>query len=128
MNLNNFFFNLGIIRLFAFLCGLTGGEHKFALTAMNIRRLSQNRQTNRPFTRKTATYVLEQWAVRMWKKRNLPRKGIKGGIFMRGNEALGFIKRKKFQEQIFRILHPAIGNLLTLLVCVLKNSGYLLFQ
>jgi len=82
----NIFLNLGIIRPFTFLCGLTGGEHKFALTAMNIRRLQQNRQANRPFTRKITTYVLEQWAVRMRKKYNLPRIGITGGVFMHGNE------------------------------------------
>jgi len=56
----NYFLYLGIIRPFSFLCGLTGDEHKFALKATNIRRLSQNRQANRPFTRKITTYVLEQ--------------------------------------------------------------------
>jgi hypothetical protein len=50
------FFSVGIIRPFNFLCGLTGGEHKFALKAMNIRRLSQNRQVNRPFRRKITCF------------------------------------------------------------------------
>ena len=86
MNLNIFLFYLGIIRPFIFLCGLTGREHKFALTAMNIRRLSQSRQANRPFTRKITTYALEQCVVRMWKKCILPTIGITAVIFTRGNE------------------------------------------
>jgi len=40
----------------------------------------------------------------MWKKCNLLRIGIVGGISMHGNEALDFIKRKKFHKQIFQDL------------------------
>ena len=84
------------------------------LTAMTIGHLSQNRQANRPFTRKIATYVLEQLAVRMWKKCNLPRIGITGGIFMRGNEILGFIKERNFTNRFS-------------VSCIPQSAIYLLF-
>jgi hypothetical protein len=98
VNLNNFFY-LGIIKPFTVLCGLTGGGHNFALSAMNIRRLSQNPQANRQFTRKKQHMFWSNGLLSMWKKFNLPRKRITGGIFMCGNEVLGFIKQRNFMNK-----------------------------